>query len=329
MRIWTVSERKAGTLTQCLGVARYIDPDPHKIVIEKKLPRWRRGLLSPYRGKLAQPEPDIIISCGYMAPRHVVAIAEACRVRPLTVHLQTPQAKFAKFYDMGFISRHDWTDEKARQPNFHQMLGVPHQFTQKRIEDARPQARARWATAGRPVISVLVGGPNGAYRFEDETLRDLVGSVSSLAAAGWTVLVSTSRRSHPSTLARLLELQDDHVFVWDRTGENPYADFIAAADAFLITKDTITMTCEALTTGKPVYIFDLPKTPCKKLDEFEWFHNDLNNTLRLTRPFQGVVEPYPYSPPDEARRIAGAIIETLSKTGRLPAGGQPPSLLSL
>jgi mitochondrial fission protein ELM1 len=325
MRIWTVSERKAGTLTQCLGVARYIDPDPNKVVIEKKLPRWRRGLLSPYR-KLAQPEPDIIISCGYMAPRHVVAIAEACRVRPLTVHLQTPH-KFAKFYDMAFISRHNWSEEKSRQPTFHQMLGVPHQFTQARIDDIRPPARARWATGGRPVIAVLVGGPNGAYRFEDETLGDLVDSVCALAAAGWTVLVSTSRRSHPSMLTRLLELQVDHVFVWDRNGENPYAEFIAAADAFLITKDTITMTCEALTTGKPVYIFDLPKTPSKKLDEFEWFHNDLANTLKLTRPFHGVVETYPYSPPDEARRIAGAIVETLSKTGRLPADFPAAGLL--
>lgn len=317
MRIWTVSERKAGTLTQCLGVASHLDPEPRKIEIEKKLPRWRKGFLSPYR-KLSQPEPDVIISCGYMAPRHVIAIANACRVRPLTVHLQTPQAKYTQDYDLAFISRHDWTEEKARQPTFRQMLGVPHQFNAQRIAAERPAARARWARDDRPVIAVFVGGPNNAYRYEKETVEGLIEAVETLAASGWTVLVSTSRRSTPETLSRLLELKEDHVHVWDRTGNNPYAEFLSAADAFLITKDTVTMTCEALATGRPVYIFDLPKTPCKKLDEFEWLHADLGKTLGLTRPFTGVVEHYDYGPPDESSRIANVIRETLAARSDRP-----------
>lgn len=313
MRVWTVSERKAGTLTQCMGVARHLDREPHSIIIDKKLPRWRRGVLSPYR-KMTRAEPDVIISCGSMAPRHVFAIADGCRKRPLTVHLQTPQPKLARGFDMAFISRHDWTDEKERS-KFHKMLGVPHQFTSEGIREARPGARARLVKEEGPAVAVLIGGPNGAYRFEGSTVDELIGAITTLAASGWMVLVSTSRRSDPSMLERLLQLRDDHISVWDQQGENPYRDFIAAADGFVITKDTITMTCEALTTGQPVHIFDLPKTPCKKLDEFEWFHADMNE-LGLTRPFRGVIESYRYTPPDEARRIADLILERLAGSGR-------------
>lgn len=311
-RVWTVSEGKAGTLTQCLGVARHIDPDPKSIVLKKRLPRWRQGLLSPYRN-LEQPEPDLIISCGSMAPRHVMAIARQCRKRPLTVHLQTPQDKFAHMYDLAFISRHDWKPQYDQRPTYRQMMGVPHQISKERIQAGRPEARAKWAPNGEKVIAVLAGGPNGAYRYENETVDELVATVQRLAADGWRPLVTTSRRSHPELLQRLLPLNSDRVYVWDRTGTNPYFDFLAAADAALITKDTITMTCEALSTGKPVYIFDLPKTPCEKLDGFEWFHNDMSSTLGFTRPFTGTIESYTYEEPDESRRIATIVREALEK----------------
>ena len=317
MRIWTVSERKAGTLTQCLGVSRPIDPDPHKVIIEAKLPRWRRGILSPYRN-LQGPEPDIIVSCGSMSPRHVFAIAAACRKRPFTVHLQTPQPEFAQFYDLAFIPRHDWTEEKSKMPNFRPMLGAPHQFTHAALEGIRPAAREKWGNGRQRILAVLVGGPNGAYDFDGPTLERLIESIRGLAAEGWRLQFSASRRSPPSLLSRLLDLRSDDIAVWDNTGQNPYSEFLAAADAFLITKDTITMTCEALTTGRPVYIFDLAKTPCKKLDEFEWFHTDISQTQGLTKPFQGSIEPYSYTPPNEAQRIA-EVIRQMSSTNRTPA----------
>lgn len=307
MRVWTVSELKAGTLTQCVGVARYLDPDPHRMVVgSKKLRRWQRGLLSPYR-TLEQPEPDIIISCGRMAPRHVFAIARACRQKPFTVHLQTPPAEFAEQYDMVFISRHDWNNAKATKAHFHQMLGVPHQVTRAKLDLLRPSARAKWVKNGGRTVTVLVGGSNGAYLFDQPTIDSLIVEIKQLTHQGWTALVSTSRRSEPRLLQRLLALRDERIVVWDRTGDNPYQEFLAAADAFLITKDSITMNCEAVTSGRPVYSFDLAKTSGDKLEAFEWFHADMSETLGLTRPFTGELVGYDYTPPDEAPRIAEMI----------------------
>lgn len=306
MRVWTVSEVKAGTLTQCVGVGHHIDPELHSVIVAKQLRRWRTGLLSPYR-RLPQPHPDIIISCGTLAQRHVFAIAAACNKRPLTVHLQTPSSAFAQQYDMAFIPRHDWTDAKANTAGFHQMLGAPHQITAERLENARPTARATWVKSNAKAVTVLIGGSNGAYLFDDATIDKLIATIEGLAARGWTVLVSTSRRSEPTILPRLLALRSDRIIVWDRTSANPYVDFLAAADAFLITKDTITMNCEAVASGRPVYSFDLAKTPCDKLDKFERFHADMSTTLGLTRPFEGEIVHYEYTPPDKSRRIAELI----------------------
>ncbi len=309
MRVWTVSEEKAGTLTQCLGVARLIDPKPRKVIVGRELPNWRKGLLSPYRRRTSA-DPQLIVSCGGKATSHVEALAASCAVRPFTVHLAMPQPDHAAMFDMAFVSRHDLVGV-PRPANLHEMVGVPHQIFADVLAQMRGQSRLRWTPQDGRTLTVLAGGPNRAYLYDDATVDRLITTIQSMAANGWTVLVSTSRRSRPDLLERLLALKSARIVVWDRRGENPYRDFLAAADALLVTKDSITMACEAVTTGMPVYVFDLGKNPSPRLDKFEWFHRDMRETLGLTRPFVGELSDYAYTPPAEATRIAGLIEETI------------------
>ncbi len=312
MRVWTVSEAKAGTLTQCLGVARLIDPKPKKVIVERELPAWRQGLLSPYRRRTSA-DPHLIISCGGKALSHAQALAASCAVRPFTVHLAMPQPAYRDVFDMAFVSRHDLADAGPVSPNIHEMTGVPHQIFTDVLDHMRVQARRRWVPQDGRTLTVLAGGPNRAYLYDDATVDRLIATIQSMAATGWTVLVSTSRRSRPDLLERLLALQSAHIVVWDRKGENPYRDFLAAADAFLVTKDSITMACEAVTTGKPTNVFDLGKDPSSRLEKFEWFHRDMSETLGLTRPFAGEIADYTYTPPAEATRIASLISAEIAR----------------
>jgi hypothetical protein len=48
---------------------------------------------------------------------------------------------------------------------------------------------------------------------------------------------------------------DPAVWVWDRTGENPYVGALALADRFVVTGDSVSMVSEALATDKPVEVF--------------------------------------------------------------------------
>jgi uncharacterized protein len=319
MRAWTVSEVKAGTLTQCLGIARQFDPEPHSVIVKRKLKSWHIGPLFPHRD-LPQARPDLTVSCGSMSTPHVGALLRKIRPRPFAVHLQRPFDQFVSQFDMCFISRHDWKPECDREPRFHRMLGVPHQITAEALTALRAPARERWVRDGQ-AVTVLVGGPNEAYAYDDETVARLLEAIRQLARDGWTVLVSTSRRSRSEILAELLTVTDPRIKVWDRRGENPYRQFLAAADAFLITKDTVTMHCEALVTGKPVYTFDLARMPGGlQFGKFQWFHDDMQNTLRLTRPFEGSLDAYSYDPPNETLRIGSAVRAALETRHGVDAG---------
>ena len=301
-RAWVVSEAKIGTLSQCVGLARYFDPKPiEKIIIPR---HGLKRIFAPEIFRRSERMPDIIVSCGYKPEKTVLRIRKAFSGKPVAVHLQKP---YVEGYDLVFVSRHDWTDDLGKRSNYFSMVGVPHRWNPETIAGRRPAARAIYSPDDARLAAFFVGGSNGAYAYDTAALENIRNAVQSLTAQGWRVLVSASRRSNQATVDALLKLRTENVIVWDRASENPYFDFVAAADAFLIAKDSITMPCEALATGRPVYAFDLTNTPGERLDKFERFHRDLQEELRLTRPFRGVLEDYAYAPLDETRRIASII----------------------
>jgi uncharacterized protein len=302
---WAVTESKAGTLTQCVGVLKQLTPSPVVKTISRS--RGIRKWFEPALFRRSEREPVVLVSCGFRSEKATLDIKSAYGGRPLAVHLQRPRIDG---YDMVFVSRHDWVPELDNLPNYHPMVGVPHQITSKRLSPLREDARARYGSGGKPIAAVFVGGPNGAYLYDEKTHDVISQAVRHLELEGWHVLVSVSRRSEEATLKALLKLRSPNVDVWDRTGENPYLSYMAAADGFLITKDSITMPCEAVATGKPVYSLELTHVPGPRLEKFEFYHRDLSKTLGLTRPYHGQMEAYTYQPLDETRRI-GSIIRSV------------------
>jgi mitochondrial fission protein ELM1 len=301
-KVWVVSESKAGTMTQCMGVGLYLDNQPKQKIVKKAggLKRYfQRPLYSTH-----EQRPDVIISCGFMPEERVIKMRASFERAPLAVHLQPPKIEG---YDLVFVSRHDWNDKFEARQNYHAMIGVPHRITSELVASRRDAALARYAVTKGHTVAVFVGGSNGAYEYDDATLSHIADIIKKLETDGWKVLVSVSRRSDEKTLKSLLLLRTARIEVWDRLGENPYLDYLAAADAFLIAKDSVTMPCEALATGKPVYTVDLTPIPGSRLEKFERYHRDLEENLRLTRKFSGDLSAYAYSPLNETLRLAEII----------------------
>lgn len=305
-KAWAVTEEKAGTLTQCLGIAKQIDPEP-VVKIVTRLRGWRKWF-RPRLFSVREEEPAFMVSCGFRAEEPVLAIKHAFGGRPFAVHLQRPRVDG---YDLVFVSRHDWVPELDGIDHVHKMVGVPHQITPEKLSTYAGD-RTRYAEPGDRVAAVFLGGSNGAYLYDERCHLAIRDAVRGLEAAGWKVLISVSRRSSDETLQAVLKLRSSKVTVWDRTGENPYFAFMAAADAFLIGKDSITMPCEALVTGKPVYTLDLTPVPGERLTKFETYHRDLRDTLKLTRAFNGELGAYAYEPLNETKRIGGIVAQALA-----------------
>ncbi|MGK9169767.1 mitochondrial fission ELM1 family protein [Inquilinus limosus] len=322
LRCWIVSESKAGTIAQCRGVAEKLGAatetrlvrKPHggKTELARRLASGWAHIRNVHLNRIRPPWPDLTISCGGRAEPVVMEASRRSGRSIFTVHLQVPADGFDRF-DLCFVGRHDWRPEFDGRDDVLPMVGAPHRVDAARVADHRAAAEQRFGAPPARRAAVMIGGPNRCYTFSPERLDAIVAQLRALQAEGWSLLVTTSRRSDPAALPRLQQaLHGDRGFVWDRTGENPYFQYLALADVVLVTADSITMTCEAASTGKPVFSIPLDEKPSPYLEKFRRFHRDMQETLGVTRPFTGAIEPYGYAPLDEAGRIAGIVRERLA-----------------
>jgi mitochondrial fission protein ELM1 len=132
------------------------------------------------------------------------------------------------------------------------------------------QWRERLEHLPRPWIAVLVGGNTSRYRLDAATARQL-GQFTSRRAreTGGSLLISSSPRTPPDAADALLAAVQGpaYVYRWERTNkdENPYLAYLALADRFIVTADSVSMLAEACSTGRPVELFDSTR-PGKQLN---------------------------------------------------------------
>jgi hypothetical protein len=184
--------------------------------------------------------------------------------------------------------------------------GAIHRVTQARLAAERNRFPAL-AEMPRPILSVLIGGNNRAYRLTLRRIDEIAGALASiLRSGGGSVLVTPSRRTAAAELGLLRErLEGLSTAIWDGSGENPYFAYLALADTVLVTADSVSMISEAAATGKPVYILELDGSNPK----FARFHEAMR-AAGITRPFSGHIESWSYPIPDDTAR-AGAALRAL------------------
>jgi hypothetical protein len=103
-----------------------------------------------------------------------------------------------------------------------------------------------------------VGGDAGSYRLTPRRIERLARATQHLAESdGGSILWTTSARTPTLAPALLTSLITVPTFgyTWPSRDDNPYDAYLALADAFVVTGESISMLTEAASTTKPVHIF--------------------------------------------------------------------------
>lgn len=155
---------------------------------------------------------------------------------------------------------------------------------------------------------MLIGGKSKAFDISPARARALGDQLAAaVTAAGGSVLVTFSRRTPNDAKTILTErLSPLPGILWDGEGENPYFAFLAAADAFVITEDSVNMVAEAASTGKPIHIAEVDGAQRRK----RLFHADLAER-GIARRFIDGLGRWDYEPLRETDRLAAEIVRRL------------------
>lgn len=321
LSIWTLTDGKIGMVNQCLGLAEALmetlaETGRRTEITEKTLqpkPPWKwlppafwpSGIdgLGPGSDPLDPPWPEIAISCG----RHGVGPALAVKARSggktFLVHVQHPHVRLSN-YDLIAAPRHDRLDG----PNVVPITGAMHRVTPARLSAAADEFRILTEPLPHPRVAVLIGGSNRSYNMTDAVAERLGRDLAAIAEdTGAGLMVTASRRTGEANEKRLREAlrHTDSVF-WDNRGANPYFGFLAAADAVIVTCDSVNMISEAAATGKPLHIVELDGGDAK----FSAFHQMLYEA-GIARPFEGGLASWTYPRLDEPARVAGEVLRRM------------------
>ncbi len=307
LRAWLITDGKAGMQVQANGVAAALGVRAEEKVVA---PRGLWRTLAPFGppdpaerigalgSKFAPPWPDMVIATGRQSIPYIRAIRRFAGPSLFTIILQDPRTN-ARTADLIWVPEHD----RRRGPNVITTLTSAHGFSLERIAELAQQRPDWLETLPKPRIAVILGGPNKVYRFSENDNTRLASSLSSIADLGASFLITPSRRTHGDLLAAVLSATHRAArFVWDGTGNNPYGLFLAHADAFVVTGDSVNMTGEPLITGKPVWVFE----PSGGNAKFARFHASLRRygaTRRLPETVTRIDE-WTYEPINAADTIA-------------------------
>jgi mitochondrial fission protein ELM1 len=316
LRIWAVSDGRAGIEAQALGLAEAVARHRPAHIAVKRI-GWRFGLgRLPWRlippsartgDPIEPPFPDIWIAAGRATLPLSTRMLAWSHGKTFVVQTQHPRAPLRRF-DLVIPPQHDG----LTGPNVFPILGAPNRVTPEKLALELARFEAALAPLPRPRVAVIIGGRSKTHRLPPGVARRTAEAIAqAVTAAGGSVLVSYTRR----TPAHAREAMTGILaalpgFVWDGSGENPYFAYLAAADAILVTEDSTNLATDAAAAGKPLFVLPMAGRSLK----LQSFHAELERR-GLARPFVGNLTAAGQTPLCETERAAAELLRRYDGTG--------------
>lgn len=309
LRIWAVSDGRAGIEAQALGLAEAVARRRPALVTPKRI-RWKAGLgRLPWRlippaardgDPIAPPWPDIWIAAGRATLPLSTRMLDWSEGRTFVVQTQDPKAPL-KAFDLVVPPEHD----RLTGDNVFPILGAPNRLSPERLTLEAARFADRLDALPRPRVAVIVGGDSKVHRLPPARAAAMAAEIAeAITRSGGALMLSFTRRTPAAAReAMTAALRDLPGMIWDGTGDNPYFAFLAAADAILVTEDSTNLATDAAATGKPLFILGMEGGS----DKFARFHAELARR-GIARPFVGNLTAEPYAPLAETDRAASELL---------------------
>lgn len=259
MKAWVVTDGRTGNIKQAQALAEGLNFAYRSFATTLRAPwSWLAPHLSlgmPWAlprellHSAATDPPDLVIGCGRKSALITAWLKKASGC--FAAQILDPRSDPLR-WDVVICPRHDG----ITGDNVIQSIGALNNITEASLQAAAarfPHLRE----LPSPCTAVLIGGSTAAQRLDDRWLQAFLKAILNLHRhKQGSFFVSTSRRTSPALARKLRDFFQDFPGAFWNAGsaeENPYMGFLAHADRFIVTPDSVNLLSEACATGKPVY----------------------------------------------------------------------------
>ena len=158
----------------------------------------------------------------------------------------------------------------------------------------------------KKIIVILIGGSTKFNKLKVNDLNNFIISLKKINVKNNKLIFLFSRRTPVFFREGLTNFFSKDCIIVNEKTTNPYWYFLKNADFIIVTSDSVSMTSDAIFTGKPVYIYYF-----KNLKKKILFFQNLLIKEKITRKFCGKIEYWNNRKSFENMKVATQVINYL------------------
>ncbi len=253
MNICIISDSKNGHLSQTRGLAQalierasILAPQSEHRCIEwdvSKMPFWEKFF---YKGETST-SLDLVLCAGHST--HLAALSLARKAKCLCMVCMRPSLPIFLF-DLVLMPQHDLKVCQSAKGRIFLSKGA--------LNSIKPSPNI-----DKKHSLLLIGGPSKEYGWDSEMLINQIGHIA--RQTQHPMLLTTSRRTPKDFIADIARSSPSiRIEPVERTPQGWIAKQLAASKDIWVTQDSVSMVYEALSSGAPVGILDMPRLDKRK-----------------------------------------------------------------
>ena len=298
-----LTEGMHGMISQVEGLAKGLDIDfiHEKIELNNfwKLftPKFTPINSFVFKNKI-EKNFDIIISCGRKSIIPSIYLKKKFKNKVMNIHIQDPKVSLNNF-DYIIAPEHDGLIGK----NVLVTKGAIHYITEDDL--IKNQSYLKPKINKEKVVTMIVGGPNKYYNFNDNIIENIFLNVQNdFIDKGYQLIFIPSMRTPKNIIEKAVNFFNEKQIIIKNIDKKAYLSSMKLADHIIVTCDSTSMISEAAMTGKPIYVAQMPSI--KKNCRFQNFYK-LFKSLNIIRDLEKTIDNWNYTKLNETDRISKLI----------------------
>ena len=254
-----------------------------------------------YGWNIEKDKINLIVSCGRIAAPYNLIFKKIYHCKNL--HILNPYFKKEEFSKI-IIPKYD-SSKFVNKNNLILTSGTLVDREKINLKKKKLLNTSKLFKKNYKIVLFLIGGNGKSSKILFSDLKKTIQQINKEKKV--EIVYCFSRRTPESIKNQVIENKKKDSLVFPKKLFNPYWDLINIADFIFVTEDSVSMTSDALSTGKPTYIIPISKLKHKIKD----FQTDLKNK-KITRIYNQRLSIWKYKKFEESKIVIEQIKKILN-----------------